>query len=455
MNTLRLSLLFSVFCFTFSYSQSVTDIINAVNLDSLSLTVNEFSGEQPTVVGGNTVTLLNRLYLNNDLAAEYVFEKLDKLEHVTVEYQFMEGDESRRNIIATQLGTVTPENVYMICAHYDAIANYCADDNASGVAAILEIARILSGQCLENTIIYAFWDEEEIGLYGSKYYADLAQLNGDEILGVYNIDMIGYDGDKDQSFDIDVRKDDEGSKGMSDDIVAVLESYPFKLNANIIIPGTEHSDHSPFWKRGYPAVLIGEAWSEGDQNPEYHSSDDRFELFNLQYFHELTKLSAGYIATKGVLTGVDNSVTQNTNSLKANQESATYQWYNCTTGSVITDATFQTFMPTENGTYKVEVSNGSCVEFSACFEFGTLGLPSFTKEEISLYPNPVKSKLTIERSQIDKADYALYNVSGKRVFNITSEEKSIELQLDDLSKGVYFLSIESAENRGVYKIIKE
>ncbi|MDW5288039.1 M28 family peptidase [Formosa sp. PL04] len=455
MNKLSLSLLCSLLSFTFSYGQSVTDIINAVNLDSLSLTINEFSGEVPTVVDGNTVTILSRLYNRNDVAAEYLYEKLDALENITVESQFMNDDESRRNIIATQLGTTHPEKVYMICAHYDGIANYCADDNASGTAAVLEVARILSGQCLENTIIYAFWDEEEIGLVGSKYYAELAKTNGDEILGVYNLDMIGYDGDNDQSFDIDVRKDDAGSQAMSDDIVAVLESYPFKLNVNIVIPGTEYSDHSSFWNRGYPAVLIGEAWSEKDENPEYHSSEDRFNIFNLEYFHELTKLSAGYMATKAVLAGVDNSVTQSNNSLKAVQESATYQWYDCTTDAAITDATFQTFMPTENGSYKVEISSGSCVEFSACFEFGTLGLPKFTATEITLHPNPVKSKLTIERSKSGKADFTIYDVSGKRVFKMTSEEKISTLQLHSLSKGVYFLSVESADKRGVYKIVKE
>ncbi|CDF80849.1 peptidase, M28 family [Formosa agariphila KMM 3901] len=455
MNTLGLSLLCSMLSFTCTYSQTVTDIINAVSLDSLSLTVNEFSGEQPTVVNGNTVTILNRKYNNNDLAAQYLFERLDKLENIEVQYQFIDDNDSKRNVIATQLGTTNPEQIYMICAHYDGVTDYCADDNASGVAALLEVARILSGQCLENTIVYALWDDEEIGLFGSKYYAEQAKANGDNILGVYNIDMIGYDGDNDESFDIDVRKNDEGSKGMSDDIVAVLESYPFKLNANIVIPGTEYSDHASFWNRGYPAVLIGEAWSEDDQNPEYHSSDDRFELFNLEFFHELSKLSAGYMATKAGLVGVDNAVVQTGNSLKAIQESATYQWYNCTTGTAIADATFQTYLPTENGTYKVEITSGFCTEFSDCYEFGTLGLPTFLQSELKLYPNPVQSHLTVERSVAESADFTLYDVSGKLVLNLTSDKETTELQLNDLAKGVYFLSVESANKRGVYKIVKD
>ncbi|WP_159022626.1 M28 family peptidase [Formosa sp. L2A11] len=441
--------------FAFSYSQTVTDIINAVNLDSLSLTVKEFSGEIATVVGGNTVTLLNRKYDNNNLAAEYLYERFDKLENTTVVNQFMDGEDSRRNVIATQLGTTHPENVYIICAHYDAVADYCADDNASGVATILEIARLLSGQCKENTIIYALWDEEEIGLIGSKYYAELAETNGNAILGVYNIDMIGYDGDDDESFDIDVKKNDAGSQGMSDDIVAVLNSYPFKLNVNIVIPGTEYSDHSGFWNRGYPAVLVGEAWSEDDQNSKYHSKEDRFALFNLEYYHELSKLSAGYIATKAVLGGVDNTVAQSNNSLIANQDNATYQWYNCVTDTAITGATFQTYIPTANGRYSVEITSGTCVEFSDCYEFSTLGLPTFKDSELTVFPNPVQSHLTVERSASGTADFTMYDVSGKRVFKMTSEEKTTELQLGSLSKGIYFLSVESDKKRGVYKIVKD
>ncbi|QDO93657.1 M28 family peptidase [Formosa sediminum] len=455
MKKLYYSLLFLLFSSALGYSQSVADIINAVSLDSLSQTVKEFSGEVQTVVGGNTVTISNRNYNNNNLAAQYLFEKFESLEHTTVTYQLMNGDDNRRNVIATQLGTTHPERVYMICAHYDTVNDYCADDNASGVATILEIARLLSGQCKENTIIYALWDEEEIGLIGSKYYAELAESNGESILGVYNIDMIGYDGDDDESFDIDVKKDDTGSQAMSDDIVEVLNTYPFKLNVNIVIPGTEYSDHSSFWNRGYPAVLVGEAWSENDQNPKYHSKDDRFELFNLEYYHELSKLSAAYMATKAGLTGVDNTVTLSNNSLVANQDNATYQWYNCTTGSAIPDATSQTFVPTSNGSYRVEITSGSCVEVSTCYEFATLSLPTFTDLELSVFPNPVHSVLTVERSTNEKAEIILYNVSGKRILNVTSTTQNTQLEMGSLTRGIYFLSVESANKSGMFKIVKD
>nr|WP_255452878.1 M28 family peptidase [Aquimarina sp. RZ0] len=88
--------------------------------------------------------------------------------------------------MATQVGQTNPYDIYIVCAHCDSLTDYGADDNATSTSAILEIARILSQYCIENTIIYALWDQEEVGLIGSKNYAS----NGDNIVGVINLDMI-------------------------------------------------------------------------------------------------------------------------------------------------------------------------------------------------------------------------------------------------------------------------
>ena len=79
--------------------------------------------------------------------------------------------------------------------------------------------------------------------------------------------------------------------------------------SNVVDPGTLDSDHSVFWTEGYSAALLGEAWSTGDIVPSYHTSNDRINLFNVNYFYNMVKLCAGYIATKGVLintTGINS-----------------------------------------------------------------------------------------------------------------------------------------------------
>ena len=199
-------LIFSLMISVCSQAQSIENLINTVNLDSLELTLNEFTGEIATAVNGNSVTILYRQQANNDIAADYLVERLESMPNLTVEVQNF--NTNGKNVIATQLGETNPDDIYMVCGHYDSFTTYAADDNATGVAAVMEMARVLSKQCTENTIIYAFWDEEEIGLLGSQFYANLAAANGDNILGLLNMDMMGFDGDSpgtagDNDFDID------------------------------------------------------------------------------------------------------------------------------------------------------------------------------------------------------------------------------------------------------------
>jgi len=451
-------------CVFSSYAQSIQDIIDEVDIDILSLTIEEFTGEVSTVVDGNTVTITNRQQSNNDLAADYLVQKFEQFNSLTITDQAFNSN--GRNIIATQLGKTNPNDIYIICAHYDSVADYCADDNATGTAAVLEAARILSAQCLDNTIVYALWDEEEIGLNGSSFYANQAFSNGDNILGVLNLDMIGYDGDApgqagDNEFDIDYINV-ANSSGMKDDIINVLNSYTFDLSVVEVNPGTTSSDHASFWFVGsfpddaYSAVLLGESWETNDQTPFYHSSGDRFTTLDLPYFHELTKLTTAYMATVGSLVNVDNGLTQTVTTLTANQTSASYQWINCDTDSPISGATLQSFTPTVSGNYAVEITSGSCTELSECITFNTLGLDDFLVSEVSVFPNPVKTTLHIEiANNTETIAFDLFDVSGKLILQKHFVNDAMTLDMKNLPSGIYFLKVSSSEKTGTYKIVKE
>ena len=458
MNTFKSTIICLFLCVFSSQAQSIQDIIDSVDLDTLSLTIQEFSGEVSTVVNGNTVTIINRQQANNDLAADYLVQKLEQFDNLIITDQAFNSN--GRNIIATQLGKTNPDDIYIICAHYDTVADYCADDNATGTAAVLEAARILSTQCLENTIVYALWDEEEIGLQGSEFYANQAFTNGDNILGVLNLDMMGYDSDApgspgDNQFDIDVRNF-AGSIAMKDDIISVLNTYTFDLSVVEVIPGTSNSDHASFWANGYSAVLLGESWETNDQTPFYHSSGDRFSTLDLPYFHEMTKLTTAYMATVGGLTSVDNTVNQTVTTLTANQSSASYQWINCDTSSPISGATSQSYIPTVSGNYAVEITSGTCTELSNCIQFDTLGLDSFLASEVKVFPNPVSTDLYIEiANNTNTIALDLFDVSGKIVLQKAVSNESISLNMKNLPQGVYFLKISSSKKTGTYKIVKE
>lgn len=108
------------------------------------------------------------------------------------------------NVLAVQTGKTKPDE-YIICgAHYDSWVNAeepydvdtlrspGADDNASGMAGILETARILRNYEFERTIIFAGWNAEEMGLCGSNEYAKQCQSDSMDIVAYFNLDMTGY-----------------------------------------------------------------------------------------------------------------------------------------------------------------------------------------------------------------------------------------------------------------------
>lgn len=465
MKTFKATLICIFTCVFSSYAQSIQDIIDEVDIDTLDLIIREFSGEVSTVVDGNTVTIINRQQSNNEIAADYLVQKFEDLDNIAITDQAFNSN--GRNIIATQTGKTNPNDIYIICAHYDTVADYCADDNATGTAAVLEAARILSTQCLDNTIVYALWDEEEIGLNGSEFYANQAFANGDNILGVLNLDMMGYDGDApgqpgDNEFDIDYINV-ANSSGMKDDIINVLNSYTFDLSVVEVNPGTTNSDHASFWFVGsfpddaYSAVLLGESWETNDQTPFYHSSGDRYSTIDMPYFHELTKLTTAYMATVGGLVNVDNGISQTVTTLTANQASASYQWINCDTESPISGATSQSYIPTVSGNFAVEITSGTCTELSECIEFNTLGLDDFLASEVKIFPNPVKSYLNVEISNnSDSVALDLFDVSGKLILQKQmSKDDSMSLQMKNMPSGIYFLKVSSSDKTGTYKIVKE
>jgi hypothetical protein len=170
-----------------------------------------------------------------------------------------------------------------------------ADDNASGTAAVIEAARIFSQFSFPWTIVYSLWDEEEQGLIGSNYYASQASINNDSILVVINLDMIAWDSNNDKVAEIHTNNQ-SASLAIKNKMIYVNSTYNIGLTLNVINPGTNASDHSPFWQKGYGAVLLIENYYGNDFNQFYHTTNDLIQYFNQPYYVMLTKLSLGTLA---------------------------------------------------------------------------------------------------------------------------------------------------------------
>jgi hypothetical protein len=304
MKTTLLTIFF--LCITFSlYAQgidpTVAAIIDNVNADSLTYFVSELSGEIPVTVNSTQYTIASRYDTasGNAIAALYINQKLQSYGLIP---QFQDFSPSGRNVFAVQTGVDHPGQMYIICAHYDdqpkgSIAPG-ADDNASGTAAVIEAARIFSKYQTSYTILYALWDREEQGLYGSAYYSNLASALGDSILGVINLDMIAWDGNDDMVMDIHTSSTGN-SLELSDTVSFVNTTYNIGLMPVVKNPGTSASDHASFWANNYGAILLIESFS--DFNLYYHKTSDLLNVFNNTFFHKMSKLALGTIAT---LTGV-------------------------------------------------------------------------------------------------------------------------------------------------------
>ncbi len=277
-----------------SQNTIVQQVINSVNIDTLVYFVRELSGDVQTTIGGQPYTILSR-HKNqpgNNKAADYIKERLQYYGLTAVDQWW---SATGRNVFAKQPGTEFPNRYYIICAHYDDMPSGTiapgADDNASGTAAVLEAARILTQYSFPFTIMYALWDEEEQGLVGSAYFANQAAAAGDSILGVINLDMIAWDSNNDFVAEIHTRPV-ANSMDLTNEMTDVNATYNVGISLNIINPGLTASDHASFWNKNYSAILLIERYY-GDFNAYYHTVNDKIQYFNLPYFHKMSKLAIG------------------------------------------------------------------------------------------------------------------------------------------------------------------
>jgi hypothetical protein len=200
-----------------------------------------------------------------------------------------------KNILAVIPGRVAPELMVLACAHYDSTSNNRlvlapgADDNASGTAAILELARILSGKKFDFSIGLLCVSAEEWGLYGSAHYARQARQDGAAIIAVVNLDMIAYPGAEQRVLDV---IGNGNSEWLADRFIAAGQPYVSLRLAKVIDPSLTWSDHSSFWDQGY-AALCG---IEDSDNPYYHHTTDTVDTLDLGFAAEVVKAALATVA---------------------------------------------------------------------------------------------------------------------------------------------------------------
>ncbi|MFC1850114.1 M28 family peptidase [candidate division CSSED10-310 bacterium] len=279
----------------------IAAIIDQVNQETVYQYCSDLSGENVVEIGGEPYTIKTR---NSDQTAaihnatQYGYEFFHKLGY-TVEYHYFSGP-GIRNVIATKISPVNPDQYVVICAHLDDMPDGelapGADDNASGCVAVMLAAELLVPYDFNTSIIFALWTGEEQGLYGSYNYAREAYQAGMDIQAVLNLDMIAWD--ELQGPIINIHADEyylPESVDLAHLMSDIIDVYELNLSARILTYGFSYSDHASFWDYGYVAVLGIE--DGNDFNDYYHTINDRVQYLNMPYFTEFMKASLATIIT--------------------------------------------------------------------------------------------------------------------------------------------------------------
>lgn len=159
-----------------------------------------------------------------------------------------------------------------------------------------------------------------------------------------------------------------------------------------------------------------------------------------------------------VLPAIDNTVSNNSPTLTANESGATYQWIDCNNGNTpIAGETNQDFTATTNGNYAVEVTVGNCTETSACANVNNIGLEELGLTGISVYPNPSEGVFFLEiEDQVESVSYIVRDVEGRLIRDskvVNTQSSTIDLSNE--SKGIYFLHVVHDHKALVFKLIIE
>ncbi|NMG05492.1 M28 family peptidase [Brasilonema sp. UFV-L1] len=220
------------------------------------------------------------------------------------------------NIFAEKPGTDKDAGAILVGAHYDTVyISPGADDNASGVAVILEIARIFGSRSTSRTLQLAFFDKEEAGLLGSKaFVTDKKHL--ENLQGVIVLDMVGYACHTPgcQKYPTSLPVTPPSDKGDFLAVIGDTEHLPLlhafqnsqKLSAlslnkaskrrltlpsvltlpiplkGLLTPDTLRSDHAPFWYQGVGAVLVTD--TANLRTPHYHQPSDVPATIDREFF---------------------------------------------------------------------------------------------------------------------------------------------------------------------------
>lgn len=272
----------------------IGELLDDVDPANLEATIRELQGTSSTDGSG----VGSRFYslTGNAMACEYLFQRMEALGMKVWYEDFISPDGLLLVNVVGELPGADTNAVYSVMAHLDSISTETsnapgADDNATGIAASLEIARILTGYELRHPVRLVFVNGEEVGILGSESWARNIVAGGVPVEGVFNIDSVGSD----RQGTLIWLNSDARSAWMQELIVDINNAYGLgqdlatRQNPNIV------ADDNKVREQGIEAVMV--ARELYGFSPVHHTSNDLIENVSIENTLTTTQLILLSLAT--------------------------------------------------------------------------------------------------------------------------------------------------------------
>ena len=245
-------------------------------------------------------------------AANYIHSVFEDAGLSVREQNYQYRDHRVTNVLATAPGNTNASTYYVVGAHYDTVPSTPgADDNASAVAVMLELAGRLRQVDLKFPVLFAAFTLEEppahwTGDQGSRIFVRSCQNNGDSVLGAIILEMVGYTAPR-QRYPFLPRWPGYPAEGNFIGVIGNWRSWRFgrevvrgfRKNRDLpaealflpfdgwILPDTRLSDHASFWDAGLPALMVTD--TAFFRNPNYHLASDTIDTLDFAFMAQLVR----------------------------------------------------------------------------------------------------------------------------------------------------------------------
>ena len=451
----------------------IREMMDQVNMDSIEATVQYLQDYQSRIWNST-----NAFSASDWIAGKMAALGLEVEQQAFSANTWMGSGQAAPNVIGIQRGTLYPDT-YVVCgSHFDSFSweaysgGNCpgADDNATGVASVLESARIMTQYEFEYSIIYCAYGCEEMGLYGSEAYASRCQSEGMDIIGYFNNDMNGYLNPGDE-IHIDC---------IYPNSVEPIGTYYMNV-ANIYFPemvvrhvnfNEGDSDHTSFNNHGYMGIYPFEDYQ--NYSPNIHTPQDLIgpSVNSFAMSQRYCQMNIGCLAEianpMGDMPIVECNPVENFQIVQPTAKelsTITLKWEaplegstgNCEAYVVYRDNNRVASLEPTVYEYQDTLTVGVTAEYhvKAVYDDGceadsevleAIGVSDNVDEnsnvQVAVYPNPVESQLTVKAEGLQRI--VIINMMGQQLAMFKATQDEMKIALDAYPKGIYTIQLVTA-----------